>query len=85
MIGIKIAYYKKKDWSRFLSLIDDRESMHNNWHDWYTAFAKIKQDLIKEGFQVVEIEVDLDELLDYCRTRGLKNIGSTRSQFVQNK
>ena len=81
MIGIKLAFYRKKDWKRFINLIDDRESMHDTWHDWNKAFEKTKHDLINQGFKVE----DLDELIEYCKLRGIRNDGSERSQFVQAK
>jgi len=32
-----------------------------------------------------DIEIDLDELVNYCKIRGIKNDGKARSQFVQAK
>lgn len=85
MIGIKLAYYRKKDWKRFIKIIDDRESMHDTWNEWHNAFLKTKKDLILRGFEVENIEIDLDELINYCEIRGIKNDGKARSQFVQAK
>ena len=85
MIEIKLAYYRKEDWKRFINVIVDRESMHDSWHDWHKAFVKTKRDLINQGFEVVNIVVDLDDLIEYCKLRGLKNNGKARSQFVQAK
>ena len=85
MIGIKLAYYRKKDWKRFIKIIDDRESIHDTWNEWHKAFLKTKKDLISEGFDVADIEIDLDELINYCKMRGIKNDGKARSQFVQAK
>ena len=85
MIGVKLAYYRKKDWNRFINMIDDRESMHNTWYDWHEAFEKTKRDLINQGFDVIDIIVELDELKEYCQIRGIKNDGKARSQFVQAK
>ena len=85
MIGIKLAYYRKKDWKRFVKIIADRESMHDTWHDWHKDFEKTKRDLTNQGFDVVNIVVDLDELTEYCRLKGIKNDGKARSQFVQTK
>ena len=85
MIGIKLAYYRKKDWKRFIKIIDDRESMHDTWNEWHKAFLKAKKDLISLGFEVEDIEIDLDELINYCKKRGIKNDGKARSQFVQAK
>lgn len=85
MIGVKLAYYRKKDWKRFIKTIDDRESIHDTWDEWHKAFLKTKKDLISKGFQVKDVEIDLDELTDYCKMRGIKNDGKARSQFVQAK
>lgn len=85
MIGFKLAYYRKKDWKRFIKIIADRESMHDIWHDWHKDFEKTKRGLTDQGFEVVDIIVELDELMEYCRMRGIKNDGKARSQFVQTK
>ncbi|VAW23945.1 hypothetical protein MNBD_BACTEROID01-78 [hydrothermal vent metagenome] len=59
MMKIKLAYYRKKDWKRFVRIIDDRESMHDTWNDWHKAFLKTKKDLISQGFEVIDLEIDL--------------------------
>jgi hypothetical protein len=38
MRKINLAYYKKEDWDRFLTTIDDRDSMHKTWEEWHLAF-----------------------------------------------
>lgn len=85
MTGIKLAYYRKEDWKRFIKISDDRDSMHATWKEWHKAFLKLKKELISQGFQVKVVEIDLDELIIYCQIRGVKNDGKTRSQFVQSK
>lgn len=85
MLGIKIAYYRKQDWEKFCAMIDDRESMHDTWKEWHSAFQKRKKDFIKQGFEVVEVEVDIDDLVLYCKSRGLRNDGETRAEYVRLK
>ena len=84
-MNINIAYYNKKDWKRFVESIDDRNSMHDTWKKWHKAFLKAKKGLILEGFTVFDFVVDIDELNNYCKLRGIKNDGEARSQFVSNK
>lgn len=84
-MGIKLAYYRKKDWKRFLKIIDDRESMHDTWNEWHKDFLKLKIELTAKGLEVLDIEIDLDELTTYCKLRGICNDGKARSQFVQTK
>jgi len=83
--SINLAFYNEKDWQRFLESIDDRESMHDTWKDWHNAYIKSKKELISQGFHVNDFDVDIDELIDYCKIRGIKNDGKARSQFVSNR
>lgn len=85
MIEIKLAYYQKKDWKRFIKIIDDRENLHDTWYDWHKAFEITKRNFINQGFGVIDIVVNLDELIEYCKLRGIKINGKARSQFVQAK
>lgn len=86
MTQVKLAYYREEDWKRFIDLADDeRESLHDNWKDWHKSFLKVKKGLISQGFDVVDIEIDLDELIIFCKIRGIKNDGKARSKFVQTK
>lgn len=85
MIGIKLAYYRKKDWKHFVKIIDDRESVHDTWNEWHKAFLRTRKDLISKGFDLTNIEIDLVELINYCKLKGIKNDGKARSQFVQAK
>ena len=85
MTEIKLAYYRKKDWKRFLRIIDDRERMHDTWNEWHKAFLKLKKYLNTQGFEVTDVEINLNELINYCKINEIKNNGEARSQFVQTK
>jgi len=82
---VNIAYYEMKDWDYFLSIIEDRESMHDTWDDWFKAYSKLKTHLFSEGFSVKEVSININELIDYCIDRKIKNDGKARSQFVRTK
>jgi hypothetical protein len=82
---LNVAYYREEDWKRFLDSIDDRNSMHETWHEWHEAYLKTLNGLKAKGFKVRQITVDLDELQQYCREKGIKNTGQSRSQFVSIK
>ena len=81
---VNLAYYRKKDWRKFLNMIGDRDSMHHSWEDWHNSYLKIKLELSTKGMIVNDIVVDLHELRKYCLNRGLKINGKARSQFVSN-
>lgn len=85
MKTIKLACYRKKDWSRFIKIVDDPERIHDSWKQWNKDFQKAKQHFISLGHEVVEVELDLDELIVFCRLRNLAINGSARSQYIQEK
>jgi len=82
---VNLAYFRKKDWRKFLELIDDKDLMHDTWKDWHKSYLKAKQGLTEQGLIVNDFVVDLNELKKYCLTRGLKINGEARSKFVSNK
>ena len=82
---INLAYYEQKDWNRFLQMIDDNDSMHDTWQEWYKAFEKLANDLSGQGFVIKRVIVDLDELNNYCKIQGIKNDGKARSKFIMTK
>ena len=83
MKTVKLAYYNRQDWDQFINLIDDKENMHAKWEEWKQAFKKLKTELVNNGFEIIEVVIDLEKLSEYCKGNKLKNTGATRSQFVQ--
>ena len=77
-----MAYYRQKDWDLLLKSVDDPEDMHKTWEEWHKAFLKAKKGMIKEGFKVNEIIVDINDLVNYCIERKIINDGKARSAFI---
>ncbi|ASO05694.1 hypothetical protein AREALGSMS7_02241 [Arenibacter algicola] len=65
---VNLAYYRKKDWRKFLKLIDDPENMDETWKEWHKSYLKIKRSLTSHGLNVNDIVIDLNELRNYCLT-----------------
>jgi hypothetical protein len=82
---VNIAYYEKKDWDFLLSVISDREKMHDTWEDWFKDFIKLKAGLTAEGLEVRAVTIDINDLVNYCVQRKIKIDGAARSQYVQTK
>lgn len=84
-MDVNLAYYRKVDWGKLLSLVDDRENMHDTWEEWNVDYLKLKRELSLKGYVVNDFKVDLDELKMFCIEKGIRLDGKARSQFVQNK
>ena len=59
--------------------------MHDTWKEWHTAYMETKIGLALQGFKVNDWIVDIGGLQAYCKSKGIKNDGAARSQFVQAK
>lgn len=42
---VNMAYYRKKDWKKFLKIIDDRDSIYDFWEDWHKYYLEAKGNL----------------------------------------
>jgi hypothetical protein len=57
--------------------------MHDSWDEWHEAYQELKNHLISQGFEVIDVELDLNKLAKYCCSKGIKIDGKARSQFVR--
>ena len=83
--GVKMAYYEKKDWPRFLGMADDREILEDTWEEWHEEYKKGVEGFKSIGMTVIKVPIDLDELDRYCKKQGLKNDAAARSQYAVEK
>lgn len=82
---IGIGEYLKEDYEEILKISEDRDNLDHTWKDWKKNKENSKKQLIEQGLNLVDIIVRPAELVKYCRDRGLKITGKTRSQFISFK
>ena len=83
MVKIGIGTYQKSDYDHIRQLSSDKESMDETWEDWLENKTKAKQNIKAAGFDVVDVLVKPNELIDYCWERGLDIDSKSRAEFVQ--
>jgi len=79
MIGI--GFYRRQDWEKFLASADDRENLESTYDEWLVVFRKAVNDVRAAGIEPKKVVFTLDELLGYCKEKGLKNNAGARSEF----
>ena len=83
--NVGVAIYSKKGYERLLELSDNRADMNETWLEWRKKTQEMKQSMRTLGVIVRDVRVDIDELVRYCRQKGIPNDGAARAQFVQEK
>ena len=79
---VAVAWYRRPQWEARRQVADDKDSLDTTYVGWQVGAEKTVQELSMAVAQVRRIEVDVDELVKWCRHRGLQNTAAARSQYV---
>jgi len=82
---IGIGEYRKKDYQEILKLSEDRQDMNATWEAWKKKRAEAINNFKKLGITTIDILVTPEELVNYCREKGLKINGAARAEYVRYK
>ena len=77
-----LAWYRPDQWPRLRAISEDRDQLELNHEEWLRMASERFDDLRRQGQQVQKVEVDVEDLLKWCRTRGLPVNSSTRAQYA---
>ncbi|HYZ74036.1 MAG TPA: hypothetical protein VE641_13215 [Chthoniobacterales bacterium] len=80
-----IATYKPEQWETFLASAADRDALESSWQQWNTSLQKLIADLEARNIHYVLVELDVDEINDFCRREGIPNNGQARSRLASLK
>jgi hypothetical protein len=80
--SVNLAFYRRIDWEKFVATADAPEKLHDTWDEWFLAFLKTKSGLEERHLNVVEVTINIEQLLAFCKKNNLKNTSETRSKYV---
>jgi hypothetical protein len=81
-LKLGIAWFRLEQWSRLLEISEDREDLEETFAEWESLAEEKLRDLRAQGLDAEKVTIDLEELLAWCKSRGLSVDGRTRSQYV---
>ncbi len=80
-----VAWYKAEQYDRVRALSTDKDSMHETYAEWR---AGVEDFILKSsgmGLVLKKVEIDLDDMLAWCRLHGKDFNGKARSEYVAEK
>ena len=80
-----VAWYRKEQWELLRKISEDVDELEETYEEWLreaTVGLKRMKDL---GMEVEEVDVDVNELVAWCKQRGEPVNGSSRSEFAADK
>jgi hypothetical protein len=80
-----IVWYKREEWDLLMSQFEDAASMHKTWSEWRQAAENGLEQMLRQGTIMIPMEISSKEIMDFCRSNGLPNIGRTRIRLCNQK
>jgi hypothetical protein len=80
-----VAWYRPEQWQRLREVSVDVEKLEATHAEWLAVATKAISDLERRGISVIKVDVDVEELLSWCRHCSLPLDGKSRSTFAAHK
>lgn len=79
------AWYTRDQWLALKQCAADPEVMNDTYEDWVETATRTFWQLHGMGFDFRRVNVDVSELAEWCRSRGVPLNGGSRAQFTAQK
>jgi len=76
-----ICSYSREQYPMLLETADDRDALEDTHDEWLESYRKGIIRFRLMGIEPVKVDIDIKELLAYCKEKGLKNNGETRTIY----
>ncbi len=82
---VGIAFYKREQWQRLRDTAVDSDILETAYDSWLDVLDSSVERIRAHGLEPELIEVDIEELLAFCKAGGLANTAGTRAKFIAEK
>jgi hypothetical protein len=81
-VAMAVATYTREQWGKLIQVADDRDKLESSWEEWKAGKEEAIANLRRQGFEPIEIHVDVDALQKFCQERGLRNDSGARAEYA---
>ena len=81
-VCVGIFFIREDQWEPFQAMMTDSDSNFKSWQDWKASLDRTKADLMSEGVNAVDVEVNLEEFRNWCESREAELDGQARAQYA---
>ena len=64
---IGIAWYKKEQWFILRQVIENPKDIENTYEEWLNNAINLRKTLIDSGLTVEEVEIDIQDVISWCK------------------
>jgi hypothetical protein len=77
-----VAWYSRQQWGRLLEISSDWDELESTYDEWKTMAEENFSILVQQGYVLRKIDIDVEELLRWCKLQNRPVDGDTRTEFT---
>ena len=79
------AWYRREQWQRLREVSYDGDELEDTYDKWVVNAEEAFKKHANLGLEIEKVDVDVEELLDWCRAEGIEIDGDARARFAAMK
>jgi len=77
-----IGFYRREQWPLLIETAVDSHLLEKTYDEWMEVLDSSIEKIRVAGLEPELVEIDVEELLSFCKKEGLPNNAATRSRFI---
>ena len=82
---IGIGWYRPEQWELLKSSVVDPEVIEDTFFEWFEFVTAQFDDMEPKGLEPVRVDIDVEEMLAWCKRNNKLLDGNARSEFIVSK
>lgn len=82
---IGVGWYRKDQWDLLKNHSEDANELQNTYYEWVANANDSIKTLSKAIHRIEKIDIDMNELIDWCKNEGCKINSESRARFISLK
>ena len=82
---VGVGWYRKDQWDLLKKNSEDANDLENTYYEWVANANDTIKTFPKPNHRIEKIDIDVKELIEWCKNEGYNINGKSRSKFISLK
>ena len=79
---IGYAWYSRNQWALLKASSADSQDLEPTYDEWLPHATESFEKLKKEGYNIRKVEINVEDLIEWCRSQRIPLDGAARSRYA---
>ena len=79
------AWYTRDQWEQMRAVATDPDRLESSYEDWLDSYEESVSHLAAQGLTVERVAMEVEEFVDWCRQKGLRENTEARARYAAMK